>query len=219
MAANPSIVDSGEWVLVPREPTEAMVRAARDRPSEGMWGSLYEDVYRAMLSASPPSPPAVWSGEDSLSQSQPCGDGAQPILPPDAEPSAVRIGPRFVDDFNGDDDHLLDSIDALLRLNADGALSHRIPGLARQLLHNAAARLEARQMRVWIHTDGQCFGTFTTDPKGYCSACGNHGMNWALRWPREGAPGEAAGPAIGPSHRLDEPENSPSPLPRLGDGG
>lgn len=28
----------------------------------------------------------------------------------------------------------------------------------------------------------------------------------------------AAGPAIGPSHRLDEPANSPSPLPRLGDG-
>lgn len=29
----------------------------------------------------------------------------------------------------------------------------------------------------------------------------------------------AAGPAIGPSSRLDEPVNNPSPLPRLGDGG
>lgn len=45
--------------------------------------------WHSMLSASPPSPPAVWSGEDSLSLSQPCGDGPQPVLPPVAEPSAA----------------------------------------------------------------------------------------------------------------------------------
>lgn len=57
--------------------------------------------------------------------------------------AGAQIGPRFVDDFNGDNTRLLDSTKALLELSASGAFSHPIPGLAHQLLNNLAARLEA----------------------------------------------------------------------------
>ena len=49
----------------------------------------------------------------------------------------------FVDEFNGNDRKLLGSIDALLKLDADGALvPHGIGGHARTLLNAAAARLQ-----------------------------------------------------------------------------
>ena len=50
---------------------------------------------------------------------------------------------RFTDEFDGGDRKLLDCIEALLRMDADGALvPHGIGGHARKLLSSAAARLE-----------------------------------------------------------------------------
>lgn len=55
-----------------------------------------------------------------------------------------RVAARFTDDFNGDVRRLLESIDALLALDAKGALApHGIGGHARRLLNAAASRLEA----------------------------------------------------------------------------
>lgn len=68
--------------------------------------------------------------------------------------SQAEIGPRFVDDFNGDNPLLLSSIKALLELHASGALSHPIPGLARQLLNNAGARLEQAASTI-SHLQGE----------------------------------------------------------------
>ena len=42
----------GEWVLVPRNPTEAMIDAWRDAPD------IWEDAYAAMLAAAPQPPSA-----------------------------------------------------------------------------------------------------------------------------------------------------------------
>lgn len=109
MAANPSIEDSAEWVLVPREPTEAMLAAGgsawfSSNQANGTISAGADATYRAMLSASPPSPPAVWSGEDSLSQSQPCGEasadaevfaGLDAMLTASAKPQAFEKHPRL----------------------------------------------------------------------------------------------------------------------------
>lgn len=61
-----------------------------------------------------------------------------------AEPAGGEgAGVRFTDAFNGDNDALLRSIEALLAMDADGALvPHGIGGLARSLLGAAASRLE-----------------------------------------------------------------------------
>lgn len=52
---------------------------------------------------------------------------------------------KLVDNFNGDDAHLVKCIKALLALDARGALApHGIGGHARSLLNAAGARLIAR---------------------------------------------------------------------------
>lgn len=96
MAANPSIKDSGEWILVPREPTEAML-AAINREfgfSDGYKSTTYylaPRVWRAMLSASPPSPPAVWSGEDRSAISQSAATRDHSLAATDEEPSGEEF--------------------------------------------------------------------------------------------------------------------------------
>lgn len=49
------------------------------------------------------------------------------------------------DPFKGSDANLIDSINALIDLNAAGALTTRIPGTAITLLTSAAIRLGSRQ--------------------------------------------------------------------------
>jgi hypothetical protein len=54
------------------------------------------------------------------------------------EPQAMQL----TDNFNGDTPHLIRCIEALLKLDAAGALvPHRLPGHARTLLEAAAIRL------------------------------------------------------------------------------
>lgn len=56
---------------------------------------------------------------------------------------------RFIDKSpHTSDEALLTGVEALLDLNARGAFTDRIPGLAIQLLQSLAARLEARGRRV-----------------------------------------------------------------------
>ncbi len=50
----------------------------------------------------------------------------------------------MTDNFNGDTPHLIRCIEALLKLDEEGALvPHRIPGHARTMLEAAAIRLKA----------------------------------------------------------------------------
>jgi len=52
-----------------------------------------------------------------------------------------NLGREISDGFNGNNLHLCGSIDALLKLNRKDAVSHRIPGMAVQLLEVASKRL------------------------------------------------------------------------------
>jgi hypothetical protein len=45
----------GEWVLVPRVPTEAMIDAARNAPSHFNFATAAHTLYEAMLAAAPPA--------------------------------------------------------------------------------------------------------------------------------------------------------------------
>ncbi len=62
MTPNPSNpTQTEDWVTVPRDPTEAMIKAAIEEffASKGMF--LAPRLYRAMLSATPPQPSAAES--------------------------------------------------------------------------------------------------------------------------------------------------------------
>jgi hypothetical protein len=41
------------WVIVPREPTEAMAQAAPERPGQETEESMYHGIWRAMVAAAP----------------------------------------------------------------------------------------------------------------------------------------------------------------------
>lgn len=51
---------------------------------------------------------------------------------------------RIYDEFNGDNEHLRQSISALIELNAIGATTPRVPNMAIALLSAAYVRLEKR---------------------------------------------------------------------------
>ena len=58
------------------------------------------------------------------------------------------------DAFRGDTSHLISSIEALLSLDAEGALvPHGIGGHARDLLSSAAVRLSASRQEGWISVE------------------------------------------------------------------
>ena len=57
-AASAPVAPQGEWVMVPREPTEAMVKAG-DALVDGPMAPSCIRVFRAMLAASPPPVDAV----------------------------------------------------------------------------------------------------------------------------------------------------------------
>lgn len=60
----PTNGERGEWVLVPREPTEAMLIAARDwslqKYGQGVGNDGATGCYAAMLKAAPPPPKDGW---------------------------------------------------------------------------------------------------------------------------------------------------------------
>lgn len=60
----PVTEDVGDWVMVPREPTEAMLAAALAAPNERSFDAEVTGLYRAMLSASPSPPKSDGPGED-----------------------------------------------------------------------------------------------------------------------------------------------------------
>lgn len=90
----------------------------------GMGGGMIADWFRAKVSTAR-RPTAEKAGSDA---------GAMP-----------KASDRPADGFNGDTPHLIRSINALLDLDASGALTHRIGGHARTLLHAAAVRLADKE--------------------------------------------------------------------------
>jgi hypothetical protein len=59
---NPGELKPADWVLAPREPTEAMIKAGYSRSDNGE-ASMYECIYRAMIAAAPPPAPSGERGE------------------------------------------------------------------------------------------------------------------------------------------------------------
>lgn len=95
---------SDEYVMVPREPTEEMLRAGLvgvEEPAAPLVGMRrLSNAYRAMLSAAPPSAPSgepvawKWRWNDGqtwmLSESEPDDDGLRVIEPFYLRPSPTR---------------------------------------------------------------------------------------------------------------------------------
>lgn len=177
------------------------------------WNPARAAIAAWNLRASPPSPPAVWSGEDSLSQSQPCGDGAQPILPPVAEPSAsegMGYDAGSVVWHSSDEEG---GPDVGIQLGLGSGFSLYFGELPTQTLEEHDIDLKTYPDGWWAvlygPKDQWIFGAVPDHYRAQEVIEHITGCVQALS-PIGAAPDSLSVPQ-------DEPENSPSPLPRLGD--
>lgn len=148
----PEKTQPAAWVLVPREPTEEMLEATTDRSVLG-----YDDVYRTMIAAAPLPPvqgaakPVAYrykatAGGREFWVVNDCHNGLTPG-PSNAEPLYTRpalaqaeghSAPAGVNAVEGDREAFVEQAEALLSLDAKGALvPHGIGGLGRELLEKA----------------------------------------------------------------------------------
>lgn len=166
---------------------------------------------------SPPSPPAVWSGGDSLSQSQPSADAGTHIPRSPREQRLLALAEAYEPGNYA----LCDGVDHVYRnvSNCCQTLRDDIRwALGSGVPLDGGYTPEERRVSDYLLsiTEGQIGSGL--DPIGFLIA--SHAAINELRKEAEAA--LRAAPARLPdslSVPQDEPVNSPSPLPRLGDGG